>query len=185
MSQADQSEAKRDTDRNSLWRKLAFPLGVAVLYIILFAMMPERTIRALRATATILTQVAVPLGIAFVIMFVLNMFVKPAHVTRLLGKGARAKGVVISALAGMVSTGPIYAWYPLLKDLREKGASEFHVANFLSHRAVKPFLLPVMVLYFGWMFTLVFNVLIVAGALLTALVVSGLTRDSGSHAKSD
>ncbi len=175
---------KADDGGKALWRRLAFPLSVIVLYSVLFAMMPARTLRALEATGTIVTQVAVPLCIAFIIMFVLNLFVKPAHVSRFLGKGAGAKGVCISALAGVISTGPIYAWYPLLRDLREKGASQFHVANFLSHRAVKPFLLPVMVLYFGWVFALVFNVLIVMGALSTALIVSGLTKDSGSRAES-
>ena len=175
---------RADDGRKTICRRLVFPLSVVVLYIVLFAMTPTRAIRALEATGKIVTQVAAPLCIAFIIMFVLNLFVKPAHISRFLGKGAGAKGVCISALAGVVSTGPIYAWYPLLRDLREKGASQFHVANFLSHRAVKPFLLPVMVYYFGWVFALVFNVLIVIGALLTALVVSGLTQDRGSRAES-
>jgi len=164
-----------------LWRTLAFPLGVVALYIVLFVIAPARTLRALEATGRITLQVAIPLGIAFALMFVLNLLVKPAHVSRFLGKGAGVKGVSISALAGVISTGPIYAWYPLLRDLRQKGASEFHVANFLSHRAVKPFLLPVMVSYFGWAFTLVFNVLVVIGALLTALLVGALGERRGKE----
>jgi hypothetical protein len=48
--------------------------------------------------------------------------------------------------------GPIYAWYPLLKELREKGAANSLIAIFLGNRAVKPFLLPIMISYFGWVY---------------------------------
>jgi hypothetical protein len=43
----------------------------------------------------------------------------------------------------------------LLKDLKEKGAAESSIAIFLQNRAIKPFLLPVMVTYFGWNFVIV------------------------------
>jgi len=161
--------------RGGTWRLAVFPLAVVLLYVILYVVMPDRTTRALAASGRILVQVALPLCIAFVLMVLLNLFVKPAHVSRFLGGGAGPKGVAISTLAGMISTGPIYAWYPLLEDLRKRGASNFHVANFLGNRAVKPFLLPVMVFYFGWVFTLVLNLLLVLGAILMASLVSLLT----------
>lgn len=161
-----------------LWRLAVFPVAVALLYVILYLLMPARTLRALAATGHIVVQVAIPLAIAFVLMVVLNLFVKPAHVSRFLGSGAGLKGVAISTLAGMISTGPIYAWYPLLKDLRERGASNFHVANFLSNRAVKPFLLPVMLFYFGPAYTIVINVLLIIGAIVMACLVGVLTGSS-------
>jgi len=68
--------------------------------------------------------------------------------------------------------GPVYAWYPLLKGLRKRGISDFHLANFLSNRAIKPFLFPVMVFYFGWTFTLILNILLLMDSLLTAKIVS-------------
>ena len=67
----------------------------------------------------------------------------------------------LSALAGIISTGPIYVWYPMLKDLREKGAKHFLIAVFLVNRAVKPFLLPVIISFFGWIYALVLTVLTV------------------------
>jgi len=167
--------AKMEGERKGLWRTLVFPLSVIVLYVVLFAMMPSRTISALQASGQILIQIALPLCVAFIIMFALNLFIKPANVSRFLGKGAGVKGVIISGLAGIIATGPIYAWYALLKELRDKGASEFHIANFLCNRAVKPFLLPVMIAYFGWAFTLVLNILLVVGAIVTALVVNMLS----------
>ena len=178
MSGSSDSTAKDTGGRKSLSRVLAFPLSVASAYTVLYTIMPRRTIAALEASGQILIQVALPLCIAFIIMFVLHLLVKPVYISRFLGKGAGAKGVIISTLAGIISTGPIYAWYPLLKDLLEKGASEFHISNFLCNRAVKPFLLPVMLFYFGWVFVLILNVLIVVGAVLTGLLVSALTTGS-------
>ncbi len=52
----------------------------------------------------------------------------------------------------------------------------FALANFLGNRAVKPFLLPVMVFYFGWVFTLVFTAFTVLGALLNAFIVERFSR---------
>jgi uncharacterized membrane protein YraQ (UPF0718 family) len=175
MKQAD-GFPKGDTARaGGLWKMAIFPVVVVLLYVVLYLIMPARTGRALAASGQILVQVALPLCIAFVLMVVLNLFVKPAHVSRFLGTGAGLRGVAISTLAGMISTGPIYAWYPLMKDLRERGASNFHVANFLGNRAVKPFLLPIMVFYFGWGYTVVLNLLLIAGAILIAVLVSFLT----------
>lgn len=169
--------------RSRFLRVLLFPSGVLLVYVVLLVFAPERASRALRTSGAVLIQLIVPLCIAFVALFLLNLYVKWAHISRLLGKGHKAKGILFSSLAGIVSMGPIYAWYPLLKDLREKGASDFHLANFLTNRAVKPFLLPLMVYYFGWVFTLVLNLLIVAGAILTGLVVSALSTspDDSSH----
>lgn len=172
MSAADDRGRGDAAERSGNWRLAIFPLAVVLLYVVLYLTATDRTVKALVASGQILIQVALPLGIAFVLMILLNLFVKPAHVSRFLGTGAGLKGVAISTLAGMISTGPIYAWYPLLKDLRERGASDFHIANFLGNRAVKPFLLPVMIFYFGLGYTIVLNVLLIVGAILSAGIVS-------------
>jgi len=39
-----------------------------------------------------------------------------------------------------------------LKELRKKGAADSLIAVFLGNRAVKPFLLPIMISYFGWVY---------------------------------
>jgi uncharacterized membrane protein YraQ (UPF0718 family) len=104
-------------------------------------------------------------------MFLLNLFISPAHVSKYLGHETGFKGTLFSAIAGIVSMGPVFAWYPFLKALKEKGASDFHLANFLANRAVKPVLLPLMIAYFGWRFSMVFTVCCMVFALLTAFAV--------------
>jgi len=163
-------------DRKGRWgrflRRWAFLLSVTIIYAGLMLATPSHALAALRASSRILLQVALPLSVAFAMMFLINLFMKPAHVARFMGSGAGFKGIVFSTAAGIFSMGPIYAWYPLLKNLREKRASVFHLANFLSNRAVKPYLLPLMVFYFGWVFALTLSVLTVLGSLLVATVVA-------------
>ena len=90
----------------------------------------------------------------------------------------RIPGIILSASAGIISTGPIYAWYPLLKDLREKGAGESSIAIFLYNRAVKPFLLPVMVGYFGWLYVVILTIIMVIASVIVGFSVSIFTSSS-------
>ena len=96
----------------------------------------------------------------------------PAKAAKFLGKGSGIKGVALSVAAGIISTGPIYAWYPLLKDLKEKGAGDSSIAIFLYNRAVKPFLLPVMVTYFGWLYVVTLIILTILASVVIGFSVS-------------
>ena len=158
------------------FRAWIFPACVAGAYLILFLIMPDRTRIGLEAAGQVLLQAFLPLLLAFGMMFLLNLFITPAHVSKFLGSGAGVRGVFFSAVAGILSMGPIFAWYPFLASLRKKGASDFHLANFLSYRAVKPAMLPLLVIYFGWRFSLIFTVFCGLSALVTATIVGLLGR---------
>ena len=171
--------AKQKTAKTrSQFRPWLFPAGVTLAYLILAITWQDRTLAALQASGRILLQVSLPLLIAFALMFLLNLFISPAHVSKYLGRGTGFRGILLSAASGIISMGPIFAWYPLLKALKEKGASDFHLANFLANRAVKPVLLPLMIAYFGWRFSIVFTVSCMVFALLTAIAVHLLRRRS-------
>jgi uncharacterized membrane protein YraQ (UPF0718 family) len=151
--------------------QLVFSLSVLGLYLALWHVAPEKTIVALRSSAGILSHVLLPLGMVFLIMIGLNVFLKPPDLAKLLGKGTAIPRYLFSAAAGIISAGPIYAWYPILKDLREKGAKHSLVAVFLVNRAVKPFLLPMMISLFGWTYVLALTFLTIAGSLFVGFVV--------------
>ena len=152
-------------------RHWLFPISMIAVYMAIYFVSPERTVNALRASGVVLKQMALPLLLAFMMMVILNLFVTPSHVSRFLGSRAGIKGTLLSSVAGILSMGPVYAWLPFLAAIREKGASDFHLANFLSSRAVKPVLLPLMIGYFGWRFSLIFTVLNMVGALFVAAAV--------------
>lgn len=162
--------------KRSRLRSWIFPACVGGIYLILFLIVPDRTWVGIQAAGWVLIQAALPMLLAFGMMFLLNLFVTPVHVSKFLGSGVGIRSVLFSATAGIISMGPIFAWYPFLTSLRERGTSDFHLANFLSHRAVKPALLPMMILYFGWRFSLIFTVFCILSALVTASAVGLLGR---------
>ncbi|MDD9303151.1 MAG: hypothetical protein HUK40_12755 [Desulfobacter sp.] len=158
-----------------------FPLGVACLYAAGFLLAPENTEKALGKSGTIFRQLGFPLCLCLVMMVVLNRFLSPKTITRLLGKGSGIKGLVISSLAGILSMSPVYAWYPMLKTMKDKGAANFHLANFIGSRSVKPVLLPVLVGYLGWRFAGLFVLACLAGSFMTAGLVSLVCSESSSR----
>ena len=161
-------------------RTIIFPVAVLVAYGILFVAMPNKASLALKSSGNIFLNMLMPLGLVFILMLLLNLFLKPTQIARFLGKGSGIKGVLLPAAAGIVSAGPIYVWYPLLKELRGKGAGNSPIVIFLYNRAVKPFLLPVMIAYFGWEYAVILTLLTILGSIPIGYCVSVLMKEEAS-----
>ena len=153
-------------------RQWLFPASIGGLYILGSIFAPQNTWRAIHMSIEMFAQLALPICLVLVMMVLLNRYLTPATVTKFLGQRAGLKGIFLSSIAGMISMGPIYAWYPLLKTMKEKGTSPFHLANFIGNRSIKPVLLPVLTAYWGYRFAAVFVLVSLAGALLTAFITS-------------
>lgn len=163
----------------TLNRAFLFPAVILVIYAFLFVILPDKAALAVKSSGNVFLNMLLPLGLIFILMLLMNLFLKPASIAKFLGKGSGIKGVALSAAAGIISTGPIYAWYPLLKDLREKGAGESSIAIFLNNRAVKPFLLPIMVAYFSWLYVIILTVLTVVASLAIGYCISLFPSSKG------
>jgi uncharacterized membrane protein YraQ (UPF0718 family) len=107
-------------------------------------------------------------------MVALNLFLTPPQFEKVTQKGSGVKQTLFAAIAGILSTGPIFAWYPILKDLRDRGAAPSLMAVFLVNRAVKPALLPMMISLFGWSFVLLFTLLTVAASFCVGFCINRL-----------
>ncbi len=143
-----------------------FPIGILAVYGALYIFFPERTLFAFKSSARVCISLGIPLAFVFVALLLVNLFVRSSRVVGLLGKGAGIKAMALPIIAGIISAGPIYAWYPLMKKLKEEGAGEGAIAVFLYNRAVKPFLLPVMIGYFGWLYVVVLSVMMILGSIV-------------------
>lgn len=173
---------KADGDRISILKKselrnLIFPGCVLVVYAVVFVFSPDRAAMAFGSSIGILRNLMLPLSLVFTLMVFMNLLLKPAHIVRFLGQGSGKKGIILSATGGIISMGPIYAWYPLLKELREKGATNSLIAVFLGHRAVKPFLLPIMISYFGGMYVVLLILFTMAGSLAVGYLINILVKN--------
>ncbi len=175
MSTEKSQESKRRTSQPPRYM-LIFPLLALVIYGVLFVLTPEQALVALKSSGKACLNILPSLALVFVVMLSLNLFIKPAQIVRLLGSGANIKGILLSVAAGIISMGPIYVWYPLLKELREKGAGNMPIAVFLYNRAVKPFLLPVMVISFGWVYVGILTVVTVLASVVNGYLVARFTK---------
>jgi len=161
-------------------RLAGFPVLMLLVYGVMYLVRPVQAVSAIEASGRVAVQVAPALGVAFVVMVLVNLVIRPSHIRRFLGRRATVAGALLTLAAGVLSMGPIYAWYPLLRDLRQKGASPFHLAAFLGARAIKPPLLPLMVAYFGWAFTVALSLVMVAGAVVVGGIVAATAPRPGA-----
>ena len=145
-----------------------FFASVFLLYLVLFFFEPEKIQESLKISANVFFQIAPWLFLIIFIMGIINYFVKPKTVLKYVGKGSGIKGWFLAISAGILSHGPIYAWYPLLGDLRNQGMKSGLVAVFLFNRSIKIPLLPFMVHYFKMPF-----VIILTGYIIIASIVQG------------
>jgi uncharacterized membrane protein YraQ (UPF0718 family) len=130
----------------------------------------------LGALIKLMARIAPVLLIVFVVMFLTNLFFENKSISRFLGKGSGLRGWMVAMAGGIVSSGPIYMWYPLLSDLKEKGMRDSLIATFLYNRAIKIPLLPMMVHYFGWDFTLALSITMVLFSVVNGVLVQRLTQ---------
>jgi len=175
--------SNRTTRKKSVMRMIYFPASVIAVYGIIFAFMPDRAFLALKSSGIIFSNIIIPLSLVFILMIVLNIFFFFSYIARFLGKKAGIKGLVLSMTAGIISTGPIYAWYPMLKELKTQGAGNSSIAVFLNSRAVKPFLLPIMISYFGCLYVAILTVFTITGSLVAGYIVGALVEPVSKQRK--
>lgn len=130
--------------------------------------------QALTAFGRLTIRILPVLLLVFALMFFSNLLLGQDRVARFVGQGSGLRGWIFAVAGGILSSGPIYMWYPLLSDLRAQGMSERFMAAFLYNRAVKIPLIPMMAFYFGWSFTLVLSVYMVLLSVANGVVVERL-----------
>lgn len=135
-----------------------FLLIAVIVYIVVALINKTIAQNSLFTFVKILVRVTPVLVVVFGLMVISHLILSPKRVMKYLGSTAGVKGWLISIGGGIISTGPIYMWYPLLQDLKEKGMKTSFIAAFLYNRAIKLPLLPLMVYYFGLPFTVILTV---------------------------
>ena len=152
-------------------------LGIVIIaYIILSIIKPDFLIPTLKYFLKILIKIIPMLVIIIIIMFIINYFVTPKKLVKHLGKDGGAKTWIIAVITGIISTGPIYMWYPMLAELKEHGVRQGFIATFLYTRAIKPALIPLMILYFGLMFTIVLTIVMIIFSIMQGIVLEKIVE---------
>jgi uncharacterized membrane protein YraQ (UPF0718 family) len=150
-------------------------LGIIILsYVIIGIFNEEKLISSLKFLSNIIIKIIPVLIIVFIIMGITNYFINKKNILKILGKKSGLKAYSISIITGILSSGPIYMWYPLLADLRKKGMNPGLIASFLYNRAIKIPLLPIIITYFGLTFTIILSITMIIASIFQGIIVDKL-----------
>ena len=150
--------------------------GVVFTYILLFIFDSSNAKQALYEGLGVLKMVLPIILVVFFLMGLMNITVDKEKISRHFGKESGVRGWFYAVVAGIFSHGPVYVWYPFLQNLREHGAKDSLVFVFLYARSIKIPWLPLMISYFGWIFTLFFSLYIIIAAILQGLIVEAIEK---------
>jgi uncharacterized membrane protein YraQ (UPF0718 family) len=142
----------------------------------------ELALRAMVLFTQLLNKVLPVLVLVFVLIFAVDLLLNPKRVEKYLGRRSGIVGWLTAIVAGILSTGPVYAWYAVLHDLRQKGMRTALVAVLLYNRAVKLPLLPLLVHYFGFGYTMVLALYLIGFSIISGLLME---RIVGARAMTD
>jgi len=150
-----------------------FLIGILLIYLIMFFIKQDLFSLSIIFFYNILLKIIPVFILVFVLMSLTNYFITPKFVMKHLG-GKGIKKWFFTIIGGILSTGPIYMWYPLLADLKNKGLSYGLIACFLYNRAIKIPLLPIAIFYFGWQYILVLSFVMIFVSVIQGILINKL-----------
>lgn len=152
----------------------------AVLYVLAFAVSPQRAIEALGVGARNFVSILPIIVAVFGALGLFNVWVDKKRIAGALGKESGFKGIVLASLAGTVLIGPVYVIFPLLKAVREHGARWAILGAVLAAWAVKVPMIPMEISMLGWRFSIARMVFVALAAIPIGMVLEWL-MELGVH----
>ncbi|MBW2999373.1 hypothetical protein KY339_01765 [Candidatus Woesearchaeota archaeon] len=153
-----------------------FLLVAVIIYLAALLIKPEILMPSLKFFLSIIKKIIPVFVLVFVLLVLVNYFVNPKKLVKYFGKESGAKGWFVAVIGGIISTGPIYMWYPLLNELQKHKVRNGFIAAFLYNRAVKPALLPLLILYFGLAYTIILSIVMIIISILQGVVVEKIVE---------
>ncbi len=155
-----------------------FLAAVIVLYGLLYPFIPLFIESSLHHFLEMGRSLLPVLGLVFLFLWLFNLLGKlQEKAARLTGGDSGTRGWLLAMGMGVLSHGPIYPWYPLLRELMQKGTRPALVATFLYARSIKLPWLPVMAHYFGLGYTIVLTLLMLLFSPINGWLVEKLLKE--------
>ena len=151
--------------------KWYFLIFIILIYLFLLFFKLSSFISASLFFLNILEKIIPVLIAVFVLMSLINYFFTPKIISKyFMKKGIKKWFFVI--IGGILSTGAIYVWYPLLAELKDKGLSYGLIACFLYNRAIKIPMLPLIVFYFSLKYVLILCFILILVSVVQGLMIN-------------
>lgn len=136
------------------------------IYLLIFFFDNDNSLVAIKYSIDIFNQIWPLFLVIILISTLINYFLDPKQVIKHFGKDSGNKAIFYSLLAGIISHGPMYTWYGLLEELREKGVKDELLIVFFYSRAIKIPMIPFSIAVFGTTFTIIISLYILLFAIL-------------------
>ena len=159
------------------FKGLKFLLFVVALFILVSIFDFENIAKIMDKIGNMLFRILPIFALVITLTALINYFLKPEKIMKYFGEDSGIKGIFYTLLGGIISHGPMYAWYPMLDDMRKHGLKFGLIAAFMYARAVKLPLLPFMVGLFGLPFTIIVNIYILIFAVFQGKVIDFLIEE--------
>lgn len=143
-------------------------------YLLTFIVDSSKVFLAFGEFWNILQSILFVLVILIVFTTIINYYVNSDLLVKYMGKNSGVKGVLIAIVSGIISTGPIYMWYPLLSDLQDKGVKTSLIAIFLYNRAIKIPLLPMLLVYFSLKYVVILSLVMIVMSIIQGYIIERL-----------
>jgi len=150
-----------------------FLSAVLLLYVIILLVNHDLFSRSIGFFLAIFWQILPIFVLVFALMVVSNIIINQKIITKYFKKPGIKKWVFV-IVAGILSTGPIYLWYPLLAELRDRGVGHGFLATFLYNRAIKIPLLPVAIFYFGVKYVFILTLMMIVFSVFQGMLIDRL-----------
>ncbi|MGB6327868.1 MAG: permease [Halarcobacter sp.] len=153
-----------------------FLFFVIIIHILIFLFDRQNSSLSLEKSYEVLLKLLPIFLMIIVITTLINYFLKPKSIMKHFGKDSGIKAWIYTVLGGIVSHGPMYVWYPMLTQLRQNGLKDGLLATFMYTRSIKIPFIPIMIDYFGVLFTVVLFIYIIIGGVLQGIIIEALSK---------
>ena len=150
-----------------------FLMAIILTYILFFIFSPETFFTSLNFFSKIILKIIPIFVFVFILMTLSNYLITPKFILKHLKKKGIKKWFFV-IIGGILSSGPIYMWYPLLADLKDKGLNYGLIACFLYNRAIKIPILPIALLYFSWRYILILSLVMILASIVQGIIINNL-----------
>jgi len=138
-----------------------FLLLIGLIYLVLLIFDNSNAMISLTKFIKIFISLLPIFAFIIILTALINYFLKPKQIMKHFGENSGKTGIFYSLIGGILSHGPMYAWYGMLSDMRKHGLKDGLIVTFFYARAVKLPLLPMMLAIFGLTYTIVINIYII------------------------
>jgi uncharacterized membrane protein YraQ (UPF0718 family) len=164
--QGKNKQGKKKSNSFSLY----FFLLMIVFYIVLYFIYPDKTLNALKYVWGITKELIPILLIVYIFMFMFSLL-NEEKLEKSIERAPIFVKYILMSFLGTLSHGPIYAWYPFLKELHNKKISKGAIGSFLYSRGIKLTLLPMLIAFFDIKFVIILTVMTLLFSLAQGLLL--------------